>query len=220
MTALQLVQQQERSLDSYVILPGSSRRGQEYPDLLASQNRDYFGKNWYETHEALAREGSFMLTPRQFFDFVLVLDSGKRIYNGNGRLVDSSVKTIILDKIMAKRDSWRVEWLDAYFVEKEGRLYMQSSHTKLADGRLVPLRVEPLEKCLMENDFIDLKSINRQGLPTRKSKNEDVFYWYPRNNAVSRFRVDSGRVELDCYWIAQSSCAGLGVRSAKIFHRK
>ena len=220
MTALQLVQQQERSLDSYVILPGSSRRGQEYPDLLASQNRDYFGKNWYETHEALAREGSFMLTPRQFFDFVLVLDSGKRIYNGNGRLVDSSVKTIILDKIMAKRDSWRVEWLDAYFVEKEGRLYMQSSHTRLADGRLVPMTSEPLEKCLMTNCYTDLRNINRQGLPIKESKKHEIYFWHPANGRVSWFGVNSVRAGLVCDRDARYSGAGLGVRPSKIFHKQ
>ena len=220
MTALQLVQQQERSLDSYVILPGSSRRGQEYPDLLVSQNKDYFGKNWYQTHEALVKEGSFMLTPRQFFDFVLALDSGKRIYNGNGRLVDSSVKTIILDKIMAKRDSWRVEWLDAYFVEKEGRLYMQSSHTRLADGRLVPMTSEPLEKCLMTNCYTDLRNINRQGLPIKESKKHEIYFWYPANGRVSGFGAFSGRAGLYCDWVVQFSSAGLGVRSAKIFHKQ
>ena len=98
MIALQQFQQQERSLDSYVILPESSRRGQEYPALLVSQDKDHFSKNWYQAHRSLAKEGSFMLNPRQFFDFVLALDSGKRIYNGNGKLVDSSVKSILSQK--------------------------------------------------------------------------------------------------------------------------
>src|SRR3989338_9533015 len=198
MTALQLVQQQERSLDSYIILPGSSSRGQEYPDLLVSQNKDYFGKNWYQTHEALVKEGSFMLTPRQFFDFVLALDSGKRIYSGNGKLVDSSIKTRILDDIMTKREPWHGEWFDAYFVEKEGKLYMQYSHTRLADGKLVPMTSEPLEKCLMTNCYTDLRNINRQGLPIKESKKHEIYFWHPANGRVSRFRVDSGRAFLSC----------------------
>ena len=220
MTALQLVQQQERSLDSYVILPESSRRGQEYPALLVSQDKDHFSKNWYQAHRSLAKEGSFMLNPRQFFDFVLALDSGKRIYNGNGKLVDSSIKTRILDEIMAKKEPWKGEWLDAYFVEKEGKLYIQSSHTKLADGRLVPMTSEPLEKCLMTNCYTDLRNINRQGLPIKESKKHEIYFWHPANGRVSWFGVNSVRAGLVCDRDARYSGAGLGVRPSKIFHKQ
>ncbi len=217
MTALQLVQQQERSLDSYVILPGSSRRGREYPDLLVSQNRDYFSKNWYKAHESLTAEGSFMLTPRQFFDFVLALDSRKRIYRGDGKSADASLRNKLLNEIRAKRVPWRAEWLDAYFVAFKGRLYMQSEHRKLPDGRIIPMISEPFEKCLMEDAYVDLESANKQGLPTRKSRSNEVYYWYPRDRTVAWFGVDSDKVRLGCNEDPQLSYPVLGVRPAKIF---
>ncbi len=225
MTAAQAVQQQERSLDSYLILPESPKRGQEYPDLLVSQNKSHFNKRWYKAHELLADENSLMLSPRQFFDFIDLLKSRRRVYDGNGTKIDSGRINAILDDILTVSFPYRAEWLDAYFIKREGKLYIQSGHIKLADERLVPMSSEPLEECLMEDYYIGLKSINRQGLPTKIAKDESIcdrsiYYFHPREGMVARFWVYSGGAFLGCNRDARGSNVGLGVRPSKIFHDK
>ncbi len=219
MALAQLAENQEVSLDSYLILPGRAYGNYKYPELLVSMDKAYHGKDWYETHQALHSEGSFMLNPRQFIDFLDLLKSGKKMDDGNRNKADSSRVQAVLDEIMGKRKPWRAEWLDAYFANVEEDMHMLYNH-RMINGRLLPTKAEPLEKCLMEYDYADLGSANRQGLPIKKSRSQEIYFLYPEKDAIAGFGADFDRVRLFCCRDPSGSNRGLGVRSAKIFHRK
>ena len=64
-----------------IILPGKTHGTYSYPDLLVGMERAHLGTNWGEAHAALHQEGAFMLTVRQYVDFLGLLKSGN-VYNG------------------------------------------------------------------------------------------------------------------------------------------
>jgi len=74
----------------------------------------------------------------------------------------------------------------------------------------------------MENCYVDLASANKQGLPTRKSKNQEIYYKCPMsdNNSVARFDAGSDGAGLSCSRDATLSDSVLGVRRAKILAKK
>ncbi len=216
MALAQLAEQQEVSLDSYLILPGRVYGNYEYSDLLVAQDVSYKGKNWHESHEALHREDSFMLNPRQFIDFLNLLKK-RKVYDGRGNKANSSRVRAILGGIMGKRGpSWRAEWLDAYFAYVDRNMYMFYNHRTI-DGRLLATRVEPLEKYIREDCYVDLGSANRLGLPVKKSRSQETYFMSPRENSVARFGAGSDGVVLDCDGDSLDSDSALGSRRAKIF---
>ena len=164
--------------------------------------------------------GNFTLNPRQFFDFCLLFDKGieqkgKKVYNGCGKIVAIGELKGIRDEIYGKRDPWRGEFLDAYFQLIRGTLFYFSDH-RLVNGNLQPQRIEPLEAYLMEDCYVDIKSMNRQGFPTKKLKKEIIYYWPPAADRVAGFDAGSSRVDLSCDGYPQCSLATLGVRVARV----
>jgi hypothetical protein len=81
--------------------------------------------------------------------------------------------------------------------------------------------IEPLEPYVKENCYVDLASFNRQGMPTRKSAQqeykfgENIFYYFPVNGTIAGFWADSGWAGLFCDWDPSSSHESLGVRVAR-----
>src|SRR3990167_8791027 len=96
--------------NSYLILPGRKHGNYEYPDLLVSTARTHQGENWSQACESLKQEDSFMLTIRQYVDFLNTLKSGNA-YDGAGKKADKKALDGILDDILTIRDPWRGEWL-------------------------------------------------------------------------------------------------------------
>jgi len=200
------------SSGSYIVLPGNDY----HEELLISKEKKHFGKNWYETHQKLNKKDSFMLTIRQFVDFLNLLKSGKA-YDENKNKIPAEQCNSILDNILTQRNKYVGEWLDADFKVVNCKLQLNYNH-KYMNGKLIPQKSEPLEACLMEDGYIDLFSANRQGLPTKKSKSQEIYFYYPRsdNDSVARFRVDSNRVILTCSGGPRFSDGGIGVRPVKI----
>src|SRR3989344_947104 len=189
--------------ESYLILPGKAYGNYSYPDLLVSMEKFYHNHTWYKAHEALNKEDSFMLTIRQYTDFLDLLRSGK-VNNGKDNLVDKVVIDKVLDEILTVKSPWRSEWLDAKFSKKGGLIKKEQWHITYHDinnGKLNEV-TEELEDCLMENKNISLDSwlsnSTKHGLPDKKTLVGDSYYWGPRDNAVARFVADSGRAGLSC----------------------
>src|SRR3989338_7909215 len=105
-----------RNAENYVILPGKAHGSYSYPNLVVAVEKTYLNSNWNQTHEALHRENAFMLSIRQYIDFLQMLKSGT-VYNGRGTKLASGKVDEILDEILTKRKPWGGEWLDAYFKE-------------------------------------------------------------------------------------------------------
>ena len=69
---------------------------------------------------------------------------------------------------------------------------------------------------LMEDSYADVFHPNNQGLPTNKlNKNKGgTYFWYPRENNVAGFGVNSDSVGLDCNGIPVGASSSLGVRAS------
>ena len=207
----------------YIILPGKTHGTYSYPDLLVSAEKRYHGKNWNQAHEELHKENSFMLTIRQFADFLNLLKSGNA-FLGNGNKADSKLLEDVLDEIITARNPWRSEWLDADFKIINEKLHINYGH-EMKNKILVPGYSEETIGCLMQDktpgiDFANwLKNADYHGLPKTSIKDGSLYYWHPRqdNNSVAGFNSFSGRAYLDCYGDSQFSGSALGVRPAKIF---
>ncbi len=208
---------QELNLETYIILPRKDSK-----DILVSQTRTDQDLNWYKTHEVLHQEGFLMPTPRQFFDFLNLLQSKRRVYNGKGNPLNPNTRNDILNDILEQREPWRAEYLDAYFAEIKDKMHIFYDHRTI-HGELRATKVEPLEECLMEEGYINLTGINKQGLPTKKSRaqtyrqEKNIYFWQPSDDSVAWFGAVSVGVGLSCSGDPQGSFSGLGVRRQKFF---
>ena len=190
--------------------------------LYVAKQRTLQGSNWYDCHKGLQANGERMPTIPEFVEFLKYLRA-----NPNG-VKDTPKQEVesILDDILAVRDPYRAEWLDADFKVKgklmNKKLYINYNH-ELKGGNLEPKNTEPLEQCLMKDrqPGIDLDSWlsnpTKQGLPQKNVKIGSIWYWYPRSddNSVARFSANSVRANLDCYRYPSNSSTGLGVRAIR-----
>jgi len=214
--------------EKYLILPGASYGNYSYNDTLVSIDRKHHGKNWFDTHKALASEDAYMLTIRQFVDFLKLLKSGN-VHDGTGKKLDSRRINDVLNEIIAVRDPVRAEWLDADFKVFKKKLIAKSDlminygHRLNSNGEIKPQYSEPLEDWLDKDrtpgiNFDDwLNNANKHGLPSPKVGNGDLYYWSPDrdNNSVAWFCAVSGGALLGCSWDPSYSVRALGVRVAR-----
>ena len=170
---------------------------------------------------ALGNDGTPTL--RQFLDFKELLERGidqeEKVFYANGKEIkDSKVLKAVYDEIFKTRNPFRGEFLDAYFEEINGVLYLNQDH-KMVNGLLMPEYSRPvLEDSLMEDCYVDLKRCNEQGLPTKREGN--IFYWQPKNGTVAGFIADSYGVGFNCSRYVGNSDSSLGVRAKKIHEFK
>ncbi len=209
-----------RELSKYIWLPET----ESHPELLIAQEVTDHGYTHQRTKEILEKEDSFMPTPDLLAEFLRTCKSGKA-YDGLKNRVDKKRLDKILEERLKVRDPWRGERLDhQYSLDKEGKLqvtYHKFVNTKL---KLVTESLDP--ETLMEDRTPGIsleKGIENptsQGLPRKDIKKGDLRYWHPREDRVAGFYADADWVVLGCDSDAQGSDSGLGVRRAKIFHRK
>ncbi len=206
----------------YILLPGKTRVNHygtyEYPDILVSTQKIYFEKNWYLCHEELQKQDSFMLTPRQFFDWRELLKSGKA-YDGNGKKMNGARIENIMCDVFGKGKPTKNplgEWLD-FEITDEIIFYAQYPHTFI-DGQLQARKKEHLEPCLTKSGYIDVATMNRQGLPTAFSDTKDIFYNPPREvgDSVTLFSSSDLGPTFFCNMGPSDSYKRIGVRKARI----
>lgn len=179
-------------------------------NIYFSKERTLQGKNWYETHKELQSNGLSMPTIPEFIEFL------------------KYVKTNSLDiykEITEVRNPWRTNWLDADFKVKGKDLYINYNHVLDLSGNLVPKNSEVLDKDTLMKDktpgisLEDYLSENHtsQGLPNKKVKLGDLYYWNPKsdNNSVARFDTDSDRADLGCDRNQSGRGSELGVFAVK-----
>ncbi|MBU2523517.1 MAG: hypothetical protein KKE23_04505 [Nanoarchaeota archaeon] len=163
-------------------------------NLYLAKERTLKGKSWNETHKILQEDNKFMPSIYQFTEYLKYLQNDHR---------DKTEAKEILDDILKKTQSgWKGEWLDAKFEKRNKGLYLLSEH-KIQNGKLIAKSEQPLEKCVTEDCYVDLK-FNNQGLPISKSKSQsynqgkNVYFWQPVDGRVAGFNVGSGRADLYC----------------------
>lgn len=212
----------------YIILRSQSYGSYTYGDTLVSMQRAHLGKNWNESWDSLKSDGSYMLTIRQFADFLELLSSG-HAFDGNGIRVQPSRLNELYKDITEVRDPWRSEWLDARFVKKQvGKSFgvipknelQIAYHVPNAQGVLTEVQ-EPLEPYLDSNKTpgIDLdhwkKSGTKHGLPLKGNRDGGLYYWQPVDGKVAWFGANSDWAYLDCSEDPADRYSDLGVRPAR-----
>ena len=217
-----------QSPEKYIFLPGKSHGSFSYSDMFVPMDRTHQGKNWSDAHLALYQEGAFMLTIRQFVDFLNLLRHDI-VHDGNGRVVNKSKVGAILDDILTVRDPYRAEWLDADFKVKDkklkvvgGKLYMNYEHT-IVKGVVTSKRSEEMQGYLAGDktpgiDLDDwLKNALPSGLPSANFKDGKLYYYEPDwdNNSVARFCANSDWAYLVCSGYPSDTGGGLGVRACR-----
>jgi hypothetical protein len=177
-------------------------------NLYVAREKTNFGKNWFECHKELRANGERMLTPIESIEFL--------------KYAKINLPEVYKD-ITEVRAPWRAEWIDADFKVKGKDLYFNYNHVLDSRGNLIPANSEVLDKdTLMQDKRISLEDYlnenhTSQGLPSKKVKSGDLYYWYPRsdNNSVARFDADSDGASLSCGGGPSGESSALGVRAAK-----
>lgn len=162
-------------------------------NLYVAKERKLLNKNWFEFNNKLQLNGERMLILPEFIEFLKYCkENHQDIYN----------------EITELRNPWRAEWLGADFKVKNKKLYINSE--VLDKNTLMEDKQISLEDYLFNNH-------TSQGLPSKKVKSGDLYYWCPRsdNNSVARFDAGSNGASLYCYGNPSTRGSGLGVRAAK-----
>ncbi|MBS3152829.1 hypothetical protein J4230_05465, partial [Candidatus Woesearchaeota archaeon] len=98
---------------NWIILPANNKVGNSsYPNILVSTERSHSNNKWGECQTLLHSEQEFMLTIRQFVDFINLLRSGNVKYADGSKIAKRKIKKI-LNEIIKVREPSRAEWLDA-----------------------------------------------------------------------------------------------------------
>ena len=203
--------------DKYIILPEAQHGSYSYPEMLVSMDKKHFNKDWNKAHELLAKEDVYMLTIRQFADFLSLLKSGKA-FDGNGKKLDNGKLEAVLNDIIEVREPWRSEWLDAKF--EDGNIIYHTLERKSGSYTLVETK-EPLANYIKKDKVpginLDdwLKKANNHGLPTSKTNKGYMHYWAPTEGTVAGFVADSDWAGLDCGWDPAVTNSSLGVRAVR-----
>ncbi len=191
--------------------------------IAKRQPQEYNNKKWDEAHFALGENGLFMPTPSLFMKYFLGVLAAKQgsanLYDASGsQIAQSELDDLYTHLTKHKNGAWT--WLDAKFVKGNGAfdLDIETDHRVIGSGNKKKLasRRKPLEASINEDCYVDL-DFNAQGMPKRKSDTQDyaqgnnIYHWFPRENAVARFNANSGRAYLDCNRNPQYSFTALGV---------
>ena len=199
------------NLQDYIKIPDTN--------TLISKRELYQGKKFDKTHKALNDAGLFMPSPALFMPYFLKVRNashGKLIlYDGLGNSLSKDETENLWKYLSTDFETGCWTWLDAKFVSGIGFKKMNLLTHKFENGKLKE-DLKPLEECLFEDCFADLE-FNGQNLLTEKCASQEykqgknVYFWYPRENAVARFGADSGRANLSCSRNPSDGGSHLGV---------
>jgi len=192
-------------------------------DILIARKEKFQNLNWEDTHYKLAENGLFMPAPalfiKYFSDVISAREKKLKIYDGNNKEL-SKDEIQKLYNYLTEKQSWHGSWLDAKFVKMGSNLELETEHKVILNKGKKELQGKryPLEKCLTEDCFAELK-FNKQGLAVEKSKKQDykqgenIYFWYPREGQVARFGANSDRANLNCNRNPTNTNSVLGVFS-------
>lgn len=191
--------------------------------VIAKLEPDWTKEFDYEnSHKQVLQKGLEIPTPSLFISHLLnvirAYQGKNKLYDGNSQEVSKQELEDIYKHLTTKHingGAW--SWLNSRFVQGAGfnNLDLEKVTGIDSNGNLLTQK-NPLEECLMENCYADI-NFNSQGLATKKFKTqsykhgENLYFWYPREGCVARFRAYSDRSDLLCVRYPSSLNASLGV---------
>ncbi len=167
-------------------------------NLYVAKEKIMHRLDWSNTHKELAKEKDrrmpLIYEETEFIKYLLANPNGTK---------DASKDEIqtITNEILEKRNPWRAEHLDAYFEQRDDGMYILTKNKSIANK---------LDAPIMEDCYVEL-SFNNQGMPIKKSSNQDynqgknIFHYYPRAERVAGLYVYSVRACLSCNWNSANS---------------
>lgn len=193
-----------------------------------SLGREFIGNNdWFEFLKMNLALGGKTLNLREFTGFGNLLYQGMNgrvnVYTSSGNKVNKKTLQDYFEDIFKVRSPWRSEWLDTDFKQENGKLYIKTKHIYQGDN-LTPQSSKILDtNTLMESRTpgisLDswLEAPTKQGLPLKKTKSGNLYYWVPMSddNSVVRFNANSVSTNLNCNWAPSTRNLVLAVRAAK-----
>jgi len=207
----------QSSYKDWIILPANKHGDYSYPDLLVSINKYHYNKDWYKCHSLLHKEGCFMLTIRQFVDFLNLLRSGNAKY-ADGSSVPRNIQDNLFMWIAEVLYPQTAEWLDAKF-----GISKITYHKINSDGTYKEV-TEPLKDCCLTEANLPginlnywLSNANHQGLLRKNNLYGNLSDWFPRRGYVAWFNVYSAKAGSVHDRDPKKSDWEIGVRRAKIF---
>lgn len=175
-----------------------------------------FNLDYHETHKAVLKRGLYVPKPKEFMDFhnhiIYCYKNEKPIFDAAGNKISDKVKKDLYKRLTS--DCW--SWLNGKFKISDAKNSIEYI-TDLDSNNNLLTRTEDLEDCLMEDCYVDFEILNSQGLPTRKYskqnyvKEDNIYFWYPRNGQVARFYAYSGGAILVCDRDPSDRYSSLGV---------
>ena len=106
-------------------------------------------------------------------------------------------------------------WLDALFKETPQGMEMHTQY--LMNGEIKSRLITKLDSYAGNNDWVELSSLNNQGLPINNSstnsyvQGQNFYFWRPKNGKVAGFGASSGGAVLYCDWVPSVVDSRLGV---------
>jgi len=162
-----------------IYLESKQYKNYSYPDLLVSPH--YLkAQNWQEAHIMADEFDSFVLTPRQFIDYLKLLKSGEA-YNQSKKKINPKYLLNEFEKII---NTDKLIWLDAEFKLINGIKHIFYNHKPTSQGPIYDnsdiLDTSDYLKgywSLSVDDILSTK--NSYGLPDHKSD--------PGNNSIIKY---------------------------------
>ncbi|MFC1686090.1 hypothetical protein ACFLZZ_03655 [Nanoarchaeota archaeon] len=169
-----------------------------YRDTLVSMKRRLEELKWHDAHDLLHKDHEFMLTPRQFVDYLNLLRHG---LNGNKEVLDGNKNPLQKDEIKSQLHDLALftggEWINAYFSAKGIFLEMECVGVNERDSSKLEAKIKELvdKNTLAHGAQVSLleDSVSDQGLPIAKKLTPAIYYHAPKmGNAMSVYYVEEG----------------------------
>ncbi len=186
-----------------------------------SMRQSFNGHNHKDTIVRVLQKG--LAVPRVSI-FTTQLRNVNLALQGKGSLYDASGNLIKGDRLKSYSDTLNSNcwvWLLEAFEKGTGHLGLDVVIITGLEEQGKPIfKREPLERCLEDNCFAELESVNSQGFPTKKSPiqkyepGKSVYFGHPMEDSAVRFGASPKHPDyasLSCGWLPHNSYAKLGV---------
>ena len=191
--------------------------------LYLAKKRSLFGFNRDESLIKLSGGNGFRPTIRNLADLILLLESSKPVYDGNGILIRQDKKRLILNSIYEgpKSENFFVgEHLDNTFYILNSELWMAYNY-RVINNKIFPLdnkKINPSNEnhYLSDHFSINLNELDENRLPIKFNDSGRIEFLPPFDNSASRFVVDKFYSKyLNLYCSKDNIGMGIGIREAR-----
>ncbi len=179
--------------ENLIILPAKSTPRYNYPDLYISTHLidTVSGWKWEEAIQFAFEKELYILTPREFVDFLDLLRSGNQVYDGSGRQISADRISEITNEIFGGGRIHSYELFDTRYRNIDGQIHAVSANGYI-DERVQGLDTKPLaphlmgEKLQISLDYW-LANATEDGLPPVETPCGDLRYFAPADGCIPRF---------------------------------